>query len=56
MGQEQSANSIEEDGWVFALDHEHEELCELIVVVSGASVHVCPPRVDFANRVKRDHC
>ena len=27
-------------------DHEHEELCELIMIDSGASVHVCPP----------DHC
>ena len=43
VGQEQSANSIEEDGWIFALDHEHEELCELITIDSGASVHVCPP-------------
>ena len=37
---EQSANSIEEDGWIFALDHEHEELCELIMIDSGVSVHV----------------
>ena len=43
VGHEQSANSIEEDGWIFALNQEHEELCELIVVGSGASVHVCPP-------------
>ena len=43
VGHEQSANSIEEDGWIFALDHEHEELCELIMIDSGASVHVCPP-------------
>ena len=42
MGHEQSANSIEEDGWIHAKDHEHEELCELIMVDSGASVHVCP--------------
>ena len=41
MGHEQSANAIEEDGWIFALDHEHEELCELIMIDSGASVHVC---------------
>ena len=41
MGHEQSANSIEEDGWICALDHEHEELCELIMIDSGASVHVC---------------
>ena len=58
---EQSANAIEEDGWIFALDHEHEELCELIMIDSVASVHVCPfdhgqKRTDFANRVKRDHC
>ena len=26
VGHEQSANSIEEDGWIFVLDHEHEEL------------------------------
>ena len=25
MGHEQSASSIEEDGWIFALDQEHEE-------------------------------
>ena len=43
VGHEQSANSIEEDGWIFALDHEHEELCELITIDSGASTHVCPP-------------
>ena len=43
MDHEQSANSIEEDGWIFAVDHEHEELCELIMIDSGASVHVCPP-------------
>ena len=42
VGHEQSANSIEEDGWIFALGHEHEELRELIID-SGASVHVCPP-------------
>ena len=43
VGHEQSANSIEEDEWIFALDHEHEELCELIMIDSDASVHVCPP-------------
>ena len=43
VGHEQSANSIEEDGWIFALDQEHEEVCELIMIDSGASVHVCPP-------------
>ena len=42
VGHEQSANSIEEDGWIFALDQEHEELCELIMIENGASVHVCP--------------
>ena len=42
VGHEQSANSIEEDGWIFELDHEHEELFELIMIDSGASVHVCP--------------
>ena len=35
VGHEQSANSIEEEGWIFALDHEHEELCELIMIDSG---------------------
>ena len=43
MGHEQSANSIEEDGWIFTLDNEHEELCELIMIDSGSSVHVFPP-------------
>ena len=43
MGHEQSENSIEQDKWIFALDHEHEKLCELIMIDSGASVHVCPP-------------
>ena len=43
VGPEQSANSIEEDGWIFTLNQEHEELCELIMIDSGASVHVCPP-------------
>ena len=43
VGHEQSANAIEEDGWIFALDHEHEELRERIMIDSGASVHVCPP-------------
>ena len=61
VGHEQSANSIEEGGWIFAL--EHEELCELIMIDSGASF-TCVTRVHrtmsqstvFANRVKRDHC
>ena len=43
VGHQQSASSIEEDGWIFALNQEHEELCELIIIDSGASVHVCPP-------------
>ena len=43
VGHEQSANAIEGDGWIFALDYEHEELCELIMIDGGASVHVCPP-------------
>ena len=42
VGHEQRANAIEEDGLIFVLDHEHEELCELIMIDSGASVHVCP--------------
>ena len=42
VGHEQSASSTKEDGWIFALEHEHEELCELIMIDSGASVHVCP--------------
>ena len=60
MGHEQSADAIEEDGWIFALDHEHEELCELIMIDGRASVHACPPergqKNDSANRRKRDHC
>ena len=43
VGHEQSANAIEEEGWIFALDQEHEGLCELIMIDRGASVHVCPP-------------
>ena len=43
VGHEKSVNSIEEDGWIFALDLEHEELCELIMIDSGASVQVCTP-------------
>ena len=61
VGHEHSANSIVEDGWIFALDHEHVELCELIMIDSGASVHVCPP--DHGQEYgpsqieqKRDHC
>ena len=42
VGHGQSANAIVEDGWIFAVGHEHEELCELIMIDSGASVHVCP--------------
>ena len=60
VGHEQSANSIEEDGWIFTLDHEHEELCKLIMIDSGASVHVCPPDHGQENGLrkssKRDHC
>ena len=44
VGHEQSANSIEEDERILALDHEHEELCELIMIDSGASVHVSTHR------------
>ena len=43
VGHEQSANSIEENAWIFALDQEHEERCEPIMIDSGASVHMCPP-------------
>ena len=43
VGHEQSANSIEEDGCIFALSQEREELYEVIMIDSGASVHVCPP-------------
>ena len=42
VGHGQSVNAIEEYGWIFALDHEHEEPCELIMIDSGASVHACP--------------
>ena len=52
-GHEQSANSIEEVGWIFALEQEHEELCELIMVDSGASVHVCPPDHGRENGLRR---
>ena len=53
VGHEQSANAIEEDGWIVALDHEHEELCELIIIDSGASVHVCPPDHDQENGLRK---
>ena len=37
-----------------------EELCELIMIDSGASVHMCPPdhgqENGLRNRVQRDHC
>ena len=59
VAHEQSANAIEEDGWIFALSHEHEELCELIMIDSrqSACAHlIMAKRTDFANRVKRDHC
>ena len=52
-GHEQSANSIEEVGWIFALEQEHEELCELIMGDSGASVHVCPPDHGRENGLRR---
>ena len=73
-GHEPSANAIEQARWIFVLEHspntienqsktaanEHEELCELIMIDSGESVHVCPPergkRSAFANRRKGDHC
>ena len=53
MGHEQSANAIEEDGLIFALDQEHEELCELIMIDSGASVHVCPPQHGQVNGLRK---
>ena len=53
MGHEQSANAIEEEGWIFALDHEHEKLCELIMIDSGASVHVCPPEHGQENGLRK---
>ena len=53
VGHEQNANSIEEDGWIFAVDHEHEELCEPIMIDSGASVHVCPPDHGHGNGLRR---
>ena len=53
VGHEQSANSIEEDGWIFALDQEHEELCELIMIDSGASVHECPPAHGQENGLRK---
>ena len=43
MGHEQSANSIEEDGWTFALDQEHEEQRADHGRQCDTSVHVCPP-------------
>ena len=43
MGHGQSANHIEKDGWIFALDHEHEKLCELVMINIGSSVLVRPP-------------
>ena len=51
MGHEQSANSIEEDGWILVLDREQEELCELIMIDSGASVH--PPDHGQENRLHK---
>ena len=43
VGHEQSANYIEEEGWIFAWVQDREELCELITIDSGAPVHVRPP-------------
>ena len=40
---EQGAKSTEEDEWIFVLDQSMRRLCELIMIDSGASVHVCPP-------------
>ena len=56
VGHEQSANSIEEDGWIFALDHEHEELCDhhRQWCVSSRVSTVPAKSTDSANRVKRD--
>ena len=57
MDHEQSAaNSIEEDGWIFGLDHEHAELCELIMIDSGASQFTCvhltmAKRTDFEKSI-----
>ena len=53
VGHEQSAKSIEEDGWIFALNQEHEELCELIMIDSGASVHVCPSHHGQQNELRK---
>ena len=53
VGHEQSANAIEEDGWICALDREHEELCELIMIDSGASVHVCRPEHGQENGLRK---
>ena len=55
VGHEQSANAIEEDRWTFALDHEHEELWELIMIDSGASVHVCSPLYGQENGLRRSN-
>ena len=53
MGHEQSAKSIEGDGWILALNQEHGELCELITIDSGASVHVCPPHHGQQNELRK---
>ena len=53
VGHEQSANAIEEDGWIFTLNQEHEELCELIMIDCGASVHVCPPNHGQENGIRK---
>ena len=35
------------------LDHEHEELCELIMIKRSASVHVCPPEHRQENGLRK---
>ena len=67
VGHEPSANAIEEARWIFALEQgpntienhsspaisEHEELCELIIIDSGVSVHVCPPEHGQENGLRQ---
>ena len=50
VGHEQSANSIKVDGWIFAWNQEHEELCELIMIDSGA---VCSPDQGKENGLRK---
>ena len=66
-GHEPSANAVEEAGWIFALDQSpitagsqseivaagQEELCELIMIDSGASVHVCLPEHGQENGLRQ---